>query len=171
MEEKAVTSESDVFGSELATSSLASLCRRITRSFGLRQVPRVELSLTSAYLTSRLLVLFCCVGIFGHSAARGDAGGSAILVVCSTAATWKGSPYAYPDPRSPRDVTGFEVELMARLGKDLGVADSRRGSGTSCYKSSIPAESISCVTATNGPRREHAITWRRALRITSIGCS
>ena len=32
-----------------------------------------------------------------------------------------GGPYAYPDPRSPRDVTGFEVELMAMLGRDLGV--------------------------------------------------
>jgi polar amino acid transport system substrate-binding protein len=32
-----------------------------------------------------------------------------------------GGPYAYPDPSSPRDVTGFEVELMARLGKELGV--------------------------------------------------
>ncbi|QEH37793.1 L-cystine transport system permease protein TcyB [Aquisphaera giovannonii] len=33
-----------------------------------------------------------------------------------------GGPYAYPDPRSPREVTGFEVELMAMLGKELGVA-------------------------------------------------
>jgi polar amino acid transport system substrate-binding protein len=32
-----------------------------------------------------------------------------------------GGPYAYPDPRSPRNVTGFEVELMAMLGRDLGV--------------------------------------------------
>jgi polar amino acid transport system substrate-binding protein len=31
-----------------------------------------------------------------------------------------GGPYAYPDPRSPRDVTGFEVELMASLAKNLG---------------------------------------------------
>ena len=31
-----------------------------------------------------------------------------------------GGPYAYPDPSSPRDVTGFEVELMASLAKDLG---------------------------------------------------
>jgi len=33
-----------------------------------------------------------------------------------------GGPYAYPDPKSPRDVTGFEVELMAMLAKDLGAA-------------------------------------------------
>jgi len=32
-----------------------------------------------------------------------------------------GGPYAYPDPRSPRGVTGFEVELMTLLGKELGV--------------------------------------------------
>ena len=31
-----------------------------------------------------------------------------------------GGPYAYPDPRSPRDVTGFEVELMASLATRLG---------------------------------------------------
>ena len=32
-----------------------------------------------------------------------------------------GGPYAYPDPKSPRGVTGFEVELMALLGTELGV--------------------------------------------------
>jgi polar amino acid transport system substrate-binding protein len=31
-----------------------------------------------------------------------------------------GGPYAYPDPNSPRSVTGFEVELMSELAKDLG---------------------------------------------------
>jgi polar amino acid transport system substrate-binding protein len=31
-----------------------------------------------------------------------------------------GGPYAYPDPNSPREVTGFEVELMKHLGKELG---------------------------------------------------
>jgi len=33
-----------------------------------------------------------------------------------------GGPYAYPDPKSPREVTGFEVELMAMLAKDMGAA-------------------------------------------------
>jgi polar amino acid transport system substrate-binding protein len=33
-----------------------------------------------------------------------------------------GGPYIYPDPKSSRGVTGFEVELMALLGKELGVA-------------------------------------------------
>lgn len=32
-----------------------------------------------------------------------------------------GGPYAYPDPDSPRDVTGFEVELLRAIGKELGV--------------------------------------------------
>jgi polar amino acid transport system substrate-binding protein len=31
-----------------------------------------------------------------------------------------GGPYAYPDPESPRGVTGFEVELMRLLARDLG---------------------------------------------------
>src|SRR5271166_3455437 len=33
-----------------------------------------------------------------------------------------GGPYAFPDPKSPRDVTGFEVELLALLARDLGAA-------------------------------------------------
>jgi polar amino acid transport system substrate-binding protein len=33
-----------------------------------------------------------------------------------------GAPYIYPDPASPRDVTGFEVELMRAVGKQLGAA-------------------------------------------------
>ena len=32
-----------------------------------------------------------------------------------------GGPYAYPDPDAPRDVTGFEVELMREIGRELGV--------------------------------------------------
>ncbi|APW62424.1 ABC transporter substrate-binding protein/permease [Paludisphaera borealis] len=31
-----------------------------------------------------------------------------------------GGPYAFPDPRTPRDVTGFEVEMMHLLARDLG---------------------------------------------------
>ncbi|AGA29386.1 ABC transporter permease subunit [Singulisphaera acidiphila] len=39
-----------------------------------------------------------------------------------------GGPYAYPDPKAPREVTGFEVELMNALAKDLGVrADFSQG--------------------------------------------
>jgi polar amino acid transport system substrate-binding protein len=32
-----------------------------------------------------------------------------------------GGPYAFPDPKDPARETGFEVELMARLGRELGV--------------------------------------------------
>jgi polar amino acid transport system substrate-binding protein len=32
-----------------------------------------------------------------------------------------GAPYAYPDPDAPRRVTGFEVELMDAIGRELGV--------------------------------------------------
>ncbi|MDR3639297.1 MAG: ABC transporter substrate-binding protein/permease [Isosphaeraceae bacterium] len=31
-----------------------------------------------------------------------------------------GGPYAFPNPESPREVTGFEVELMEAVGRDLG---------------------------------------------------
>src|SRR5262245_58530495 len=30
-----------------------------------------------------------------------------------------GGPYAFPDPSRPRDVTGFEVEMMRLLARDL----------------------------------------------------
>jgi polar amino acid transport system substrate-binding protein len=30
-----------------------------------------------------------------------------------------GGPYAYPDPEAPREVTGFEVEMMRAIGKEL----------------------------------------------------
>src|SRR5438045_9454073 len=33
-----------------------------------------------------------------------------------------GGPYAFPDPKSPRDVVGFEVELMNGLARSLGAA-------------------------------------------------
>ena len=48
-----------------------------------------------------------------------------------------GGPYAYPDPRSPRGVTGFEVELMDRLAKDLGV-DARVLAGPMGQAASSP---------------------------------
>ncbi len=32
-----------------------------------------------------------------------------------------GGPYAFPNPQSPSDVTGFEVELMAEVAAELGV--------------------------------------------------
>ncbi|MBY0398361.1 MAG: ABC transporter permease subunit, partial [Thermoleophilia bacterium] len=33
-----------------------------------------------------------------------------------------GGPYIFPDPAKPRDVTGFEVDLMAALARSLGAA-------------------------------------------------
>src|SRR5689334_14331684 len=31
-----------------------------------------------------------------------------------------GGPYVYPDPKNPRELTGFEVELVALLAGELG---------------------------------------------------
>ncbi len=70
-----------------------------------------------------LLVPSSVAGSLGHSVARGDA----LERIRSSGRLRYGSdmegggPYAYPDPSSPRDVTGFEVELMARLAQDLGL--------------------------------------------------
>ncbi|MGE5756092.1 MAG: ABC transporter permease subunit, partial [Planctomycetaceae bacterium] len=35
-----------------------------------------------------------------------------------------GGPYAFPDPGAPREVTGFEVELMRELSRDVGARPS-----------------------------------------------
>ncbi len=122
MGEKPGTSESDVFDSELSCSSFASLWRPIKCSFGGLEVPGVGLSPSPARLAVRLLVLIVILGTVSHSTAHGDAleriRHSGRLLYGSDMEG--GGPYAYPDPRSPRDVTGFEVELMALLAKDLG---------------------------------------------------
>lgn len=122
MGEKPGTSESDVFDSELSCSSFASLWRPIKCSFGGLEVPGVGLSPSPARLAVRLLVLIVILGTVSHSTAHGDAleriRHSGRLLYGSDMEG--GGPYAYPDPRSPRDVTGFEVELMGLLAKDLG---------------------------------------------------
>jgi polar amino acid transport system substrate-binding protein len=122
MEEKPGTSESDVFDSKRPFSSFASLCRSITRSFGDLQVSYRGLSPSPIHVAVRRLVLIFLVGTIAHSNARGDAleriRHSGRLLYGSDMEG--GGPYAYPDPRSPRNVTGFEVELMARLGNYLG---------------------------------------------------
>jgi polar amino acid transport system substrate-binding protein len=75
-------------------------------------------------LEVRLLVLFVLFAIVARPAAAGDAleriHRSGRLVYGSDMEG--GGPYGYPDPSSPRGVTGFEVELMDHLAKDLGVA-------------------------------------------------
>ena len=68
-----------------------------------------------------------------------------------------GGPYAYPDPKSPREVTGFEVELMAMLAKDLGTSpSSARDSGKCCCNCLTWARATSSSMATSGPSRGHA---------------
>ena len=123
MEEKPGTSESDVVDSLCSCSPLISRCHWMTRSFGGLQFPAVGLSPSPAHLAVRVLALLLLVETIAHSAARGDAleriRHSGRLLYGSDMEG--GGPYAYPDPRSPRDVTGFEVELMARLGKSLAV--------------------------------------------------
>src|SRR5262245_13340256 len=71
-----------------------------------------------------VLFLTACSGLIVSPRARADG-----LQRVRSSATLRygsdmegGGPYAFPDPRSPRDVTGFEVELMAMIGRDLGAA-------------------------------------------------
>jgi len=130
MEEKSSASEADAFAPDpspepsrastvsVRDSGFSPVAERHDR--GYRKSSRLSLL---AVCLSVLIVLF---GPLSHSVARDDS----LERVRSSGRLLYGSdmegggPYAYPDPdpRSPRDVTGFEVELMARLAKDLGVA-------------------------------------------------
>jgi polar amino acid transport system substrate-binding protein len=71
----------------------------------------------------RLIVLIAILGTVAQSTANGDGlerirHAGRMLYGSDMEG---GGPYAYPDPRSPREVTGFEVELMGLLAKELGV--------------------------------------------------
>jgi polar amino acid transport system substrate-binding protein len=77
---------------------------------------------SSRALPALFLLAAVLWGPLGDYVARGDA-------LANVRATGRlrygsdmegGGPYAYPDPNSPRSVTGFEVELMAELAKDVG---------------------------------------------------
>ena len=76
-----------------------------------------------AVFTGLLLILTAVTASFGQATAHDDS----LERVRSSGKLLYGSdmegggPYAYPDSKSSRGVTGFEVELMALLGKDLGV--------------------------------------------------
>jgi polar amino acid transport system substrate-binding protein len=122
MEEKLPTSESDVPHPELTCSSIVAGCRSVSHSGCHLHIPLAGHSLSPARLAVRLLVSVVVLGIVAPSASRGDdlerIRYSGRLLYGSDMEG--GGPYAFPDPRSPRGVTGFEVELMTLLAKDLG---------------------------------------------------
>jgi len=97
--------------------------RSATFPFAGRSDGRVAPSFFSSRALPALFILaIVLLGPLGHFLVRGDA----LENVRSTGRLRYGSdmegggPYAYPDPNSPRRVTGFEVELMAELAKDVG---------------------------------------------------
>jgi polar amino acid transport system substrate-binding protein len=79
--------------------------------------------LTSCRSATALLVALGLLAVAPSGKARGDTldrvRASGRLVYGSDKEG--GGPYIYPDPVSPRDVTGFEVELMRAIGRSLGV--------------------------------------------------
>ena len=80
-----------------------------------------------------------------------------------------GGPYAYPDPNSPRDVTGFEVELMAMLASDLGATPEFCQGQWDMLLQLLDLGRSDCRRQrlrVDRPRA-HATTWRLG-RITSI---
>ena len=85
-----------------------------------------------------------------------------------------GGPYAYPDPdpKSPRGVTGFEVELMTLLGKELGVEPvySPGPVGQAAAGSRLGPGRRGDQRLRVDPGDTVAITWR-LVRITSISCN
>jgi len=128
MEEKPGASESDAPDPdtcrEASQGSRDPVRFAFVTSFGARHDRSFKKSSFPASFTGFLSVFIVLFGPLGHSVARDNA-----LERVRSAGQLRygsdmegGAPYAYPDPRSPRDVTGFEVELMARLAKDLGVA-------------------------------------------------
>ena len=82
-----------------------------------------------------------------------------------------GGPYAYPDPKSPREVTGFEVELMAMLAKELGVApEFCQGQWDMLLRLLDLGRSDIVVNGYEWTARGHATIWPPG-RTTSINSS
>jgi polar amino acid transport system substrate-binding protein len=125
MEEKADASESDAADpdpfSEPSRAPLGLVRRSSVPSPARHRHPRCWPG--SSLAGSAILVSFL-IAAFGLAAtpARADA----LERVRRTGRLLYGSdmegggPYAYPDPGSPRGVTGFEIELMRLLARDLG---------------------------------------------------
>jgi polar amino acid transport system substrate-binding protein len=120
---------------EANSSASESDALRLLPSFDTGRVPSAQAGVTIgsnfagirdiSYSSPRALVriaVFCLLLVASCNTAYGDA----LAKIRSSGQLRYGSdmegggPYAYPDPRSPRDVTGFEVELMASLAKSLG---------------------------------------------------
>src|SRR5262249_13501464 len=93
------------------------LCRRLLRRLNagcvIREMIRVMANLTAVLLPHALLffILFCSA--FPAKAQSGDQqlrwGGDAE----------GGAPYLLPDPKNPREIIGFEIDLMNAFGKQL----------------------------------------------------
>jgi len=112
MEENPDASESDAFRPPLFAP------RSELRPRSSSRAPARRVSV----LLARLLPLLLIVGL--NHPARSDALGDvrARKVLRYGSDMEGGGPYAFPDPRSPRGVTGFEVEMMALVAGELGVA-------------------------------------------------
>src|SRR5262245_2789386 len=126
MEEKADASEADAADPDPSPEPSPAPSGLVRRA-GFRPLARsrhLRPSKTSS--PCGLAILFLLLGVafvtLGPSPARGDAlervRRSGRLLYGSDMEG--GGPYAFPDPDSPRGVTGFEVELMALLARDLG---------------------------------------------------
>ncbi len=124
MEEKPDASESDAAEPDPSPEPSRGSLRSVRASRALASLARIGPRPPSRHIRLRPVdaVLTCsssslrlattpCAGAMRWSA-------SAVRAGCSTAATWKGAARTpIPTPTRPREVTGFEVELMALLGR------------------------------------------------------
>jgi polar amino acid transport system substrate-binding protein len=121
MEENSGASESDALRSVPSFETRRALSARAGVITGPNFACIRSTSFPAARAAVRVFVFFVLV-LTSWNSAQGDAlervRGSGRLRYGSDMEG--GGPYAYPDPRSPRDVTGFEVELMSSLAKNLG---------------------------------------------------
>jgi polar amino acid transport system substrate-binding protein len=120
MEIERDASESDVF---VPDGSHTPFCRKVESSCERPVEHRIRHSYSGSRLAVPLLISVVLSGAITPRSAASDAveriRHSGRLLYGSDMEG--GGPYGYPDPGSPRGVTGFEVELMDRLANDLGV--------------------------------------------------
>jgi polar amino acid transport system substrate-binding protein len=124
MEEELSASASDAFH---RNPSPACSAGDAARARPLSYSPSGKSNSASSLIPAAIASLCIALGASSSSLGQGAPGDAALVRVQKAGQLRYGSdmegggPYAFPDPKSPRDVTGFEVELMKLLAGELHV--------------------------------------------------